>query len=205
MARIFFDRERCKMAVSKIVRHFEGLGRAYIDMRDVTSEFRRLMPNETIRVTGVDLPSDILRGAHYSYIHRPSIESALLDTKVTQIIYSLQQPIEWQRLVVCKELVHVFDDTGIETDQPTEVIELVKQLSGEIPKSIKTGGLHWFFDGLAEYQAMAILFPFGLREAINGKGQTVDKDRIAYELELPVRVVDFVLSDAWKSLRESML
>lgn len=193
------------MSIAKIVRHFEGLGQAYVDLRDVVSEFRRMMPNDSLRVTAVDLPENIIRGVHYSYTHHPDPASALIPQPVTQIIYSSQQPVCWQRLVVCKELIHVFDDTGIETDQPEEVKELVKQLTGELPTSVKSGNLHWFFDNLAEYQAMAILFPFGLREAINGRGPNIDRDRLATELELPRRVVDMVLSDAWTSLRESIL
>jgi len=191
------------MSISPLVRHFEGLGKVPIQLPDVVAEFRRRLPNSTIRVTGVNLPFSVLRGAHYNYVHTPHKDGTLLPVDVTQIIYSVQQPIEWQKLVVCKELIHVFDDTGIETDQPDEVIELVKKLSGELPKTIKSGGLQWFFDELAQYQAMAILFPFGLREAINGK--KADPEAIAKKLELPIEAVNFVMADAWKTLRDTIL
>ncbi|SCB33881.1 hypothetical protein GA0061101_10810 [Rhizobium lusitanum] len=123
------------------------------------------------------------------------------------VIYSVQQPLGWQRLVCCKELIHVLDSPAVRTNKKSEVIQLGDKLTDKTRHFKGTADLQWFFDDLAIYQALAMLFPFSLREEIMGAyvaGKVTD-EMLAEAAQIPVEYVRTVMSDGWKLLRESIL
>ncbi|WP_141694088.1 hypothetical protein [Rhizobium lusitanum] len=196
------------MSINKLIRHFEALGRIPVSMTEVIDEFRRSILDAGLRVKGVDLPANVLRGTHYRYHHGPSSdESAILPGPIAMVIYSVQQPLGWQRLVCCKELIHVLDSPAVRTNKKSEVIQLGDKLTDKTRHFKGTADLQWFFDDLAIYQALAMLFPFSLREEIMGAyvaGKVTD-EMLAEAAQIPVEYVRTVMSDGWKLLRESIL
>ena len=195
------------MSVSKLIRHFEGLGKIPVPMNEVVGEFRKKVLTSGLAVKGVNLPANVLRGTHYGYHHEPSEGSIVMPGRMIMVIYSTQQPLRWQRLVCCKELVHVLDSAVVRTSQPHEVVQLGEKLADKSRRYTGSDDLQWFFDDLAIYKALAILFPFGLREEIMGAyiAKRVDDEMLAEAVQLPVEYVRPVMSERWQLLRETIL
>lgn len=195
------------VSVSKIIHHFEALGRIPVPMESVVAEFRKYILDSGLRVKGVNLPANILRGTHYRYTHEPTPGSALGPAKMAMAVYSLQQSEAWQRLVCCKELIHILDSSAVTTRTPEDVTRLAEKLAD---KSQKFGGaddLQWLFDEMAQYQALAILFPFSLREEVMDvyKAGKLSAAKLAAAVQLEEEHVILVMSDRWKLLRETLL
>lgn len=197
-----------KMSVAKIIRHFEGLGRLPIELSEVVQQVQSYVLDDKIEVHAVDMPTHNLRGFHLRREEAPHSDSAMMPRFISVAAYSINQPVEWQRLVCCKELIHCLDRDPIKTRKRDDVVRLGKQLceeDGSTPYA--SMDLQAFFDGLAKYQALAILFPFGLREELldaydAGK---VSLEQIAGWVQLPVEYVRVVMTKQWALLRESIL
>lgn len=196
------------MSLSKIMRHFEGLGRVPVELPEVIAQFQGSGLLETIVIRGLDKPADTLRGVHYRYSEPPMAGSALMDKRYVIIPYSTQQSLQWQRLVICKELVHLYDPPPVTTKARDEILQLGKKLAAPKVQLSATGnGIQHFFDMLAKWRAMAIMFPYGLHEEMMPRylAGKVTAQQIADMVHLPVEYVEPILTDGWKELRESIL
>ena len=194
------------MSISQIIRHFEALGRAPIEITDVLKQIQSVVLDERVEIEGYNRPATKLRGYHHRYHIPPHPDSALMPERVAVAAYSVQQENGWQRLVCCKELIHIFDREPIRTSSKDEVVRLGHHIGGgEKFDKIDASNMQGFFDQIAVYQALAILFPFGLREAIVTSGKTIDVPVVANHVDLPMKWVSMVLNDRWPLLRESLL
>lgn len=194
------------LSVPRLIRHFEGLGRVPVDVADVLAQVRKMLPGEMIEVEGVDLPANQLRGAHYRYFIDPLEGSALGPQSVTKVLYSTRMDQGYQRLVAVKELIHVFDVDPARTRGREEVVRLGQKLC-KFDHKISNGGLQAFFDELAKFQALAILFPFGLREEVMDKysAGAVTAAQLGSQLGIPQYYAEVVMQELWEPLRESLL
>jgi hypothetical protein len=196
------------MSIGRVVRHFEGSGKVPVDINDVLALVRELVPTLKIKVRGVNVDPSKLRGTCYRY----AIDDAkiLLPQQVAYIVYSRQMEPEWQRLVCCKELVHILEPDPIWTSTKEKVLHLAERVIRPLdvtPAGLNPNSIGAVFDQLAKWHAMAILFPFGLWEEalpLVKKGK-VTAEQVADWVELPVDHVAFVLSDEWKAVRETLL
>ncbi|WP_367354087.1 hypothetical protein [Agrobacterium pusense] len=189
------------MSIVKIIRHFEGLGRSPVQIPDVFKQIQSVVLDEKVEIHGYDRHFSKLRGLHYRYYKPAHPNSALMPERVAVAAYSLEQPNDWQRLVCCKELVHIFDREPIKTSSKVEVIRLGHHVGGNIKfDNVDDNNIQSFFDEVAKYQALAILFPFGMREDILATGVTLDQTlfhKVAAQVEVPVEYVQMVLGDVW--------
>ena len=69
---------------------------------------------------------------------------------------SLQQSLEWQKFVCCKEPIHVFDWEPICTSSREHVVRLAQKIAGGKFERPNGENIQWFFDELAKYRALAI-------------------------------------------------
>lgn len=141
-----------------------------------------------------------LRGMYLQYTTRPGVYAA--PELNTLIIYPSNEPIEWQRMICAKELIHVCDGKSARTNTAQEVDDLVDKLLG--PLSTDDYGLADLMasvDRIALYQALAIMFPWGAREvALKQIAAGTSEEKIAEWAELPLGLVKLVLSEAWVEL-----
>ncbi len=195
------------MSVSKLIRHFEALGRVPVSMTEVVAEFRRSLLTSGLQVKGVDLPANVLRGTHFHYHHEPHPNSIVMPGSMALVVYSTQQDLKWQRLVCCKELIHVLDSPVVQTKDEKDIIKLGSKLADKSRHYEGASDLQWFFDDLAKYHALAILFPFSLREAIMDAylAKHIDDAALSDVVQIPEEFVKMVMSDQWKLLRETIL
>ncbi|TWC90202.1 hypothetical protein FB593_1011482 [Rhizobium sp. SJZ105] len=168
---------------------------------DILKQIQAVTLDERVEIHGYDRPANKLRGFHYRYHIEPLKDSALMPERVAVAAYSVQQANEWQRLVCAKELVHIFDRDPIKTSSKLEVVRLGHHIGGNVKfDDVDDNNIQSFFDEVAKYQALAILFPFGLREDILASAATIDDaliNRVAQHVEVPVDFVEMVLGNIW--------
>lgn len=198
------------MSIGKVVRHFEAIGKAPIDIKDLLTLVRELCPDEIIRVRGVNVDPGRLKGNCYRYKIPPPAGSVMMPTRVSMIVYSTQMHPYEQRLVCCKELVHTVNPDPIVTTRSEEVVHLAEKITSPIvlkPGEITSNDLQVFLDQLAKWHALAILFPYGLREELLAKrpADQIDIENLSHALEIPDIYLPAVLSPAWELMRESIL
>ena len=196
------------MSIGKIVRHFEGIGKVPVDPNDVLAEVRGLVGDIlTIKVRGVEVDPDRLRGNCYRY--QVDDSGVLLPKQIAMVVYNKRlHPFE-QRLVFVKELAHLLDPTPIHTSKKEQVIYLAEELikSPTPVGKVALNDLQVFYDLLAKWHALAILFPFGLWEELMPKAEakTLDLEKLSEAVELPKEYVEFLMTKAWRTMRETIL
>jgi hypothetical protein len=196
------------MSIGKVVRHFEGIGKVPVDIKDVLALARELCPDETIKVRGVKVDNKKLKGNCYRY--KIPDGKILMPRPVSLVVYSTLDHEYCQRLVCCKELVHVVEPDPIVTSKKEEVVHLAERVTKPIPvgaSGVAPNDLQVFLDQLAKWQALAILFPFGLWEEIMPKYKAgkVNLETIAEWVELPPEFVATIMLDAWATLRTTLI
>ena len=158
------------MSVGRVVRHFQGVGRVPVSIGEVLDVIREIAPDEIIDIWGVDIDPRILRGNCYRYRRSPLPGSFATETRHALITYSSRMPLGEQRLVCCKELVHILDPDPILTTTAIQVVSLADNLVNQSTAPIKNqDDVSAFLDRMARLQALAILFPYGLWEDIMPK------------------------------------
>lgn len=113
-----------------------------------------------------------------------------------------------QRLICCKELVHILDPKPFTVSTKEGVSDLIDRLLGKlIVDEITILDAKATFDRAGTYQALAVLFPQGYRDnfitEIDAHNMSIG--RISEILELPSAYVQLVLSDEWEGLKQSIV
>lgn len=148
-----------------------------------------------------ELDPGVLKGLYLQYTTHAGVYTA--PELVTLIIYPGNAPVEWQRIICCKEMIHVCDGRAAQTNTEEEVDALVEKLLG--PLSTEDFGfadLMASVDKIALYQAIAIMFPLAARAKAlqsieDGKADDV---KIAQWMQLPLDVVRLVLGKEWPDI-----
>lgn len=107
-------------------------------------------------------------------------------------------PLEWQRVVVCKEMIHILDPDELLTSTAADMRSLIERIAMPLDLQLGYNG-HEVGDRLAEFQALAILLPKAARAILMPafKSGNLSAQEIAQHAEIPVRYVDFIMSDEW--------
>ncbi|WP_156771464.1 hypothetical protein [Labrys sp. WJW] len=113
----------------------------------------------------------------------------------TDILYGADLSMDWKRLVIVKEALHVFDDAGACVRSSEQLMALVPAvLSAEI-RSLPDFPAAALNDRLGVFKAMAVLVPEGARaklaRSVEEGSRTVDE--VATYLRLPPVHVDLWL------------
>lgn len=197
------------MSVAKIARRFEALGKVPINIKDVIHAVNELLFDEYVCVHAIAMNPGAVQGICYQ--SRPKIMdgSAIRPMNEHRVIYNSNLPVDSQRLIVCKELIHVLDPESMRTKTRDGVVHLIEKIRSKT-KSIDTGSpddLRVMIDKFAEWQAVAILFPFGYWEEAFAlfKQNKLTIDKIAAVLQIPAAHVAATMTDDWRYMRETFL
>lgn len=190
----------------KLIENFSSRDALPIEVTEAVTFLVASGMQDEIILSPEDTDPGKVRGIYYQYTKSPGVYAA--PDLVTLIVYSKNVDLAWQRLICCKELIHLCDGSREKTDKAEEVDSLVEKLLG--PLSTDDYGLADLMaavDRLALYQALAVLFPLSAREAAraeiaNGK-RTIEE--IADWALLPSPLVAFVVSDAWVDVYKAIL
>lgn len=195
------------MSILRLVQHFDSLGEVPAKLTSILQKVQEFVQDDIIHVNEVDEPFKELRAIYTKDRVPPHNGSAIVDTVHHRIAYSKHMPSEWKRLVVCKELMHVLDPEPFCTTTREQVVALASDLMpGGRHGAIRTNP-RAFIEALAEFRAVALLFPYGLWEnAVEMlKQNNLDIGKLTSELELPPEYVSLALSATWPQTRDTII
>jgi hypothetical protein len=187
------------MKTADLINHFSVQTTLPVDVNDVLSCLRLNGIDDEIEFIGVELDPDILQGQIKIFYVRDGLYGDA--RRYANIYYHRGHDLAWQRLVCCKELIHLLDPHSAETTSMNAISALAEKigLPPEMQEAAKDG-LAVNIDRLAEFRAVAILFPWTARETLMPyfKSGAVNLDDIARLVDIPRKYAAFVMHDAWE-------
>jgi hypothetical protein len=115
---------------------------------------------------------------------------------------------EMERLVCCKEMLHILDPEFLKA----RTVETVDRLISEIilppdVTNLMNDGAHTSLDRVGIWHAVAVLMPLAAVEILRPslKAGKLSIERIAEIAELPLFAVAVAMSDSWPSLHAQMI
>lgn len=191
------------MNVPQLIKAFSGQYNLPVDVNAVLEHLRANGHDDNIEFIGVDLDPDILQGQIKVFHVREGVYSE--PVRCVNIYYHRGHSSGWQRLIACKELIHVMDHNGARTTSREEVVKLADKIG--LPPDMQdasSDGWQANVDRLAEFAAAAILLPMAARNVLlpyYKDGRLTGED-IARMADIPKRYVSFIMSDFWEQIHE---
>jgi hypothetical protein len=193
------------VTVSALIRTFSMWERIPIDIEDhVKPEFLKLGVTDEIWFwADPKLNPGIVRGQiqHWDWPETPSPNAKKV--RVADITYAEQLPHEWQRLVCCKEMLHILDPMETRVTKPEDIESLIQKII--LPADLQdpfSDGIHALTDRIAITYAAAVLFPLAARDLLVGK---MPLPKIAELLEIPLRYAALIMSDGWPDVHKLLI
>jgi len=198
------------MRVCDLITAFADRDILPIKVADVARLIMEAGVEEEICFIEVDIDTSILRG----FIVQTTEPRGLYDPdgngRISKIYYGHSQDFEWQRLVCCKEMLHVLDESWQRAVTPEEVSGLVKKMALPprflIPNDGTDDSKKAIFDRVGALQAVAVLFPMAIRELLLPKHQegVLADDEIVHIVGLPQVYVRLVMSEFWPAVHAAL-
>lgn len=190
----------------KLIEQFSDIEMLPIEITEVRDAILDLGVQDQIHIVGNSADTAKVWGAYYKFSRHPGVYAA---PELHSIIaYNLGLSIEWQRVVCCKELVHIFDRDEERTNTPEHVVELAAKLLGPMSsEDFGIGEIMALKDKIAMYQSLPLLFPNAARSkalAAIAAG-THDAKSIAKQAVLPLSIVTLILSKDWPAISSHFL
>lgn len=186
------------MSYPALVRAFSTIDTLPVPVDAVLQWIQANTPHTDIRLYAVGRHKKAFRGAYRRVgIPRGPMYSHDFDI-VNQVLYGEDLPPEWKRLVIVKEVLHVFDDHRVNT--PEAVRKLIPAV---ITPELKNAApfAPAIDDHLGAYRAMAVLLPRRARRRLK---EAVDKDRrTSSEIADYAQLPDFYV-DIWLDVAEQI-
>lgn len=197
------------MSIAKLIQEFDVRKIVPVDVNDVVAALGAHGSKDEIYFFPVDIDSDILRGqlVHWDRnedFEYPTDPSQKLMKSVACIYYARSMTDDWQRLVTCKETLHILDAEGARASSVDVVFKLTEKIVLAPEFQNITDGSATLSDRAAMAQAVAVLFPWRARELIMADGSLTIAE-IAKLVDLPIRYVALVMSETWDSLHDILL
>ncbi|MBY3524918.1 hypothetical protein HFN72_02825 [Rhizobium laguerreae] len=113
--------------------------------------------------------------------------------------YANSLPTSWQRLICCKELIHILDAIEHRVSNELALNRLIEKIVLPPDMVDVADGARVWSDRLAIWKALAILFPWATRELYLAPYQDdkISLAEIADEVDLPIEYVALVMDDSW--------
>lgn len=188
------------MSIAELVRAFDVRKDVPVDVNDVKAALIERGVRDVIWFWSVDINAEVLRGQLVHWAQKHDAPKAVGEGEfrgVADIYYAESLTPDWQRLVCCKELLHIIDPENARAAIPEVVARLTEKIS--LPPDLQNGlkdGLAALTDRVALLQATAVLFPWRARELIKNAGN-LSIPEIAKLVDLPERYVAAVMDDDW--------
>jgi hypothetical protein len=147
------------------------------------------------------LNTAVLRGIFHQFTHRPQMYGD--PQRCSLVVYAAALDLPWQRVICCKELVHILDNEVERTSSLDELDGLLTRLLGPLStEEFDIFDIMATKDRLAMYQALPIMFPFKARDRAleRLKSGEMSLEEIAAIAELPFNLVRLILSADWPKL-----
>jgi hypothetical protein len=194
------------MKIAELTRIFSNRTTLPVNVNDVLDCLKAHGNDDDIDFIGVDFDTDVLQGAIKIW-HRRGVPYGQDVQRYVNIYYHRGHERDWQRLICCKELIHVLDPEGFHTRSPEEIEMLAARLG--VPPSLENpmaDGAATNMDRTAEWRAAALLFPYAAREVLMEplKAEKITLADIARMADIPRKYVAFVMHDQWESIHKML-
>lgn len=190
------------MSIAEIVRKFDDRFVVPVDVNDVKAALIEMGVRDVIWFWAVDIDAEVLRGQLVHWLQKGEPASTGAFKGVADIYYAESLSRDWQRLVCCKELLHIIDPESALAATPEVVMRLTEKIS--LPPDLQNGvkdGMPALTDRVALLQATAVLFPWASRELFRKDGK-LSTHQIAKLMDLPERYVAAVMDDDWELIHD---
>lgn len=184
--------------MKKLVAEFSEQTGVPIEIGDIAAKLIEQGYQDEIYFHPVDSNPEVVRGVFYQFRYSPGVY--VEPVWVTHISYSANLPVEWQRVICAKELVHIFDHQTAKTNTGVEVSQLLDKLVGPLStEDYSLADLQAATDRVALYQCLPLLLPRSVLEIgrASMRAGHLDIEEFSAELCMPVALVRLMLSDEW--------
>jgi hypothetical protein len=187
------------MRTSELIKEFADRTTLPIDVNDVLACLREHKHDDEVEFIGVTIDADVLLGAIKVFYASNGVYDPD-PTRMVNIYYRREETTAWQRMICCKELVHLLDPPDAHTNAPEDIERLAEKIG--LPPEMQdptSDGFAANVDRLAEFRATALLFPLAARNLLMApyKAGTIRLAEIAALADIPSRYVGFAMSDYW--------
>lgn len=184
------------MTVSRLVRLFSSFGYVPVDVQEVSDQIVEWGYYSSIIIAPFNGPVEHLRGNIVVYENRHVYGEV---TTHCVIRYNKNSPIEWQRLICVKELIHSLDPVYLRIDTREKAESFLNEFSynGDISAGMGPPAL---FEEAATYQALGVLCPDLAIERLTRRSASLEE--IAQTLDIPSTYAAVVARDDWREVRD---
>lgn len=188
------------MSAGKLIQFFSMFTKLPVYVEDVRDQIIEMGIQDEIVFVPMHVSPRHLMGMTVRYACRPLYGER---KNCTIIFYNVNVERSWQRLIICKELMHLFDSESVSTKSRSDFYALVEALfDPELPTDQLQINIQSFTDEVALLMALAVLFPHESREEIiraHDSGRMTVGD-IADEFDIPAVHVPMLLSKSWDAV-----
>jgi len=181
------------MNTKNLLSYFSAKTDLPISPNEVASKIVSYGISDGVKFVGVSLDEKVVKGA--GVYAEPVV--------CTEVYYVINDTTKWQRLVCCKELLHLFDTEGAKSASSAHISDLISNMClGSVSQGADDNIIQTFTDHAMVFYAMAILLPLRARELMMSdyKSGKLTVDTISDWADIPIEAVQIVMSDAWLGL-----
>lgn len=192
------------MHASALIKTFSIKTALPIDIeKDVIAELRKMGVTDEIYAFW-DLKLDV--GTLQGYCHREEIPKDGSSYFMTTIGFA-KSGHEMERLVTCKELLHILDPKNCRVVSGDKVYGLMGKITLRADLIEPFSEKDDQSDRVAVLEALAILFPLAARDKLLPyyKSEELSLAEIAEYAELPPSYIKYALSDKWPEIHRILL
>ncbi|MBX3447739.1 MAG: hypothetical protein KF765_13375 [Parvibaculaceae bacterium] len=187
------------MNTGDLIKKFSDLENVPVDVDNVKAEIEKSGVVDEVYFWGATIDGEKLKG-QFVLTEPWEYPEGAARRRVADIYYDVSMTDDWQRLVCCKELLHILDPEGCQASTEAEVERLFARLAlpRELQEPVKDGAAV-ITDRVAVYQALAVLFPMSSRNLLmpKFKEERITLQDIAGFTDLPLRYTQLVMHEIW--------
>lgn len=195
------------MSVGRLIEFFSTFTKLPVYIEDICGQMVDMGIQDEIVLIPMDAPPQILLGMMVRYRESGAYTSP---KNCALIFYNVNVGRDEQRLICCKELIHLFDTDHALTCTSEDFLTLVEGVI-DLEQALSTGTIQTnaqaFVDHAATLMALAVLFPHEIRDdiiAAHDAGRMSIGD-IADEFDIPADHIPMLLSKTWDAIRTILM
>ena len=191
--------------LKELIKKFEAQVELPVEVAEIADAIVDAGVQDEIHFVPVDADASSIRGAFARFRYQPGVYAE--PVWVTHIPYNSNDSLEWQRVVCCKEMIHLFDSDLERTDTEEEVPEFLEKLLGLLStEDYGVADIMASKDRLALYQCLPLLMPKAAlkiaREAV--AAGTASAEDVAAWAVMPIDLVRLMLHEHWENLNGAL-
>lgn len=194
------------MLFAELVRSFSGRTVLPVDVNDIIPFLRENNIQDDIEFVGVDFNTEILQGK----IKRWTSRNAVYGDQIfyANIYYPRNVTLDWQRMICCKELLHLMEPHDWHVSAKEDILKLAQKIGLPREQQDAPGdGIHAMSDRVMEYIALAVLFPWAAREQliVPFQADKLTLADIARLADIPHRYVGLLMHEMWDPVYKGIM